>query len=319
MTKKAVIILVWIGKVPAYFPLWVRSVKSNSSFDFLLFTDQLVDIQTPDNLRVIRLTMQELSDTISRKLSLKINIVYPYKICEYKPAFGEIFSDYLAGYAFWGCCDVDLLFGNLEKFITDEILDSYKKVLVRGHLTLYRNETAVNAAYRSSKMIDHRAIFESQNCYYLFDEWFGIYRIFEELEIEQYHEEIMADIDVYNTRVVCTNIANFSKQIFVWQEGNVKQYYLDNGTFQCRELAYVHFQKRRIEIKDLCVFTSPAVIMSSNTFLPYSGQITAGTVRRYDTRDFGHYLNSQVKRVKKKISALRKNSILINNDLSERR
>jgi hypothetical protein len=237
-----------------------------------------------------------------------VEIFYPYKICDFKPALGEIFNDYLGGYAFWGYCDLDLLFGDLSKFITDDILSSYKKVLARGHLTLYRNESTVNAAYRSSKTIDYKEIFESQNCY-LFDEWFGIYKIFEEHGIDQYNKEIMADIKVYSTRIECTNIENFSQQIFVWEDGDVKQYYLKDGKLQDRELAYIHFQKRKIVINDTDIYTSPAVILNSQSFLPFKGKITPAIVKRYDTRDYNHYLNSQFKRIKKKFSSAGKKSL----------
>lgn len=309
--KKAAIIIVWIGRLPSYFPLWLRSLEKNTSFDFLLFTDQKIEHKIPSNLSIFNLTLSDLSDTISKKLSLSVKIIYPYKICDFKPAFGEIFSGYLSGYAFWGCCDLDLLFGDLEKYITDEILSSYKKILVRGHLTLYKNESDINAAYRSSKKIDHKALFETQSHYYLFDEWFGIYKIFKELEIEQYHEEIMADIKVYSARVVCTNIENFNKQIFVWEEGDVKQYYLGDGKLECRELAYVHFQKRKIGIPDPQVFKSPVIVLNAHSFLPFYGRITAATVNKYDTRNYSHYLNAQLKRIGKKISFPGKDTVSV--------
>jgi uncharacterized phage-associated protein len=308
--KKAAIILVWIGRLPSYFPLWVRSLEKNSSFDFLLFTDQTVEEKIPENLKIIGLTIRDLADIISKKLSLRVEILYPYKICDFKPAFGEIFNDYLGGYAFWGCCDLDLMFGNLSKFITDDILASYKKVLVRGHLTLYRNEPVVNAAYRSSKTIDYKKIFESQS-YCLFDEWMGIYQIFKELDIDQYQEEIMVDIKVGSARYVCTHVENnFSRQIFVWEDGEVKQYYLTNGKLQYREFAYVHYQKRKIVIGDAAVHTSPAIILNSHSFLSFSGKITPATVKKYDTPNYGHYLNFQLKRIKKKLIPAGNNSIL---------
>ena len=47
-------------------------------------------------------------------------------------------------YDFWGYCDIDLIFGNIRKFITDDILDKYDKILSRGHFTLFRNKDSIN-------------------------------------------------------------------------------------------------------------------------------------------------------------------------------
>ena len=41
----------------------------------------------------------------------------PYKLCDYKPVYGLIFDEDLQDYDFWGHCDVDLIFGDIRKFI----------------------------------------------------------------------------------------------------------------------------------------------------------------------------------------------------------
>jgi hypothetical protein len=43
---------------------------------------------------------------------------------EFKPALGHIFAEYLKGYSHWGYSDLDILFGDLPRFITqDELTD----------------------------------------------------------------------------------------------------------------------------------------------------------------------------------------------------
>jgi hypothetical protein len=306
--NKICIIAVWIGPLPSYFPLWMRSLSKNTFFDFLLFTDQNVECDTPENLKIIDLTLGKLENLIHKKTSVRPRFKYTYKIVDFKPVYGEIFRDYIEGYKFWGYCDLDLLLGDLKKFITEEILTSNKKIFARGHLSLYRNEPSVNSAYRSSRRLDYKEILESPEIY-LFDEWQGIYRIFQELNISQYQKEVMADIKVYNTRLVCYNIENFNCQIFVWEEGKVMQYYLNNGNLESRELVYVHFQKRKIITSDSKVYESPSVILNSFCFIPHYGKITGDTVRKYDNVNYKHYLNAQFKRIKNKIPFLKKKFI----------
>ena len=78
-----------------------------------------------------------------------ISISAPYKFCDFRPAFGEIFSDYLVGYDYWGHCDVDLIWGDIRKFVTDDVLTKYKRIFSRGHCSIYENSSEVNAFYRT--------------------------------------------------------------------------------------------------------------------------------------------------------------------------
>ena len=51
-----------------------------------------------------------------------------------------MFSEYLTGYDFWGHCDIDLLWGNIRRFVTDEKLKKYKKLYTAGACVLYKND-----------------------------------------------------------------------------------------------------------------------------------------------------------------------------------
>jgi hypothetical protein len=297
--RKIGIIAVWMGDLPSYFPVWLRTLETNSAFDFFLFTDQPVETVKPNNLKVVTMSFTELKSLIAEKLFFQVNIPHAYKFTDFKPAYGEIFYDYLAGYDFWGYCDMDVLFGDLKKYITDDILLSFKKVFSRGHLTLYKNETLINAAYRSGSL-DAKKILQSPDNY-SFDEWFGIHRIFEALGIPQYNKEIMGDIRVLSTRLECSNTRNYRPQIFVWEEGTVRQYYIEEGQLKMTELAYIHFQKRKISLPDQDVSRSRTIILNPHALLPFSEPITAATVREYDRPGYNHYFHSQFKRIRKRL------------------
>ena len=312
---KAAIITIWFGKLPAYFPLWVRSLKANSGFDFLMYTDQTIELtDIPSNLKIYNITFQGLKDKISQALHVKAAAEAPYKLCDFRPAYGEIFSGELVNYEFWGHCDIDLMFGKLENFITEDIMVMNRKIFNRGHLTLFRNEPSINSLYRSSKNINYKAIFESPE-YYMFDEWHGIHKVFKEFEIEQYHQECIADIEANAARFVCTKIENYSKQLFVWEDGTVKQYYIAGNQLKQREVAYIHFQKRKLNIKDPKVLDSKAIIFTPFSFVPFDGEITKELVKKFDKGNYNHYLKRQKDRILKKLHLASPGPVIFNQTL----
>lgn len=69
----------------------------------------------------------------------KIVLDRPYKLCEYKQAYGSILKKYIENYDFWGFGDLDLVYGDLRAFFTEDVL-SHKFLLGWGHLTLLRND-----------------------------------------------------------------------------------------------------------------------------------------------------------------------------------
>lgn len=315
-TGKTALILVWMGKLPSYFPLWTRTLSANRNYDFLLFTDQPA-MTTADNLKIIRMSFDQVRAYIARQLALDAQLTHPYKLCDFKPAYGEIFREYLQGYSHWGCCDMDLLFGDLDTFITPELQNAYPKLFSRGHLTIYRNESSINTAWRRSTSIDAKKIMTSPEVY-LFDEWSGIHRVFEELGLGQYNAEVMGDVRVHSSRVECTNIKNYRPQVFIWQNGRVKQYYIGaDGQPASTELAYIHFQKRKIAIPDPTVYTSETMVLNPESVLPWSGTITTDFIRQFDRPGYAHYIGSIYKKLRKKLQT--GSSLSINKSLIQAR
>ncbi|RLB65728.1 MAG: hypothetical protein DRH08_07575 [Deltaproteobacteria bacterium] len=100
------------------------------------------------------------------KLGLPISFNDPYKLCDFKPAFGTIFAEYLNEYDFWGNADIDLIYGNIRRFLTEELLSEYdvitsRKEYLAGHLTLYRNRPEFNRLYENS--VDYPRVFLDAN------------------------------------------------------------------------------------------------------------------------------------------------------------
>jgi hypothetical protein len=90
----------------------------------------------------------------SEKLGIPLHIEHPYKLCDLKPSYGIIFSEYLNGYDFWGYGDLDLVYGNIRKFITSDILKEYDIVsnhpdFITGHFCILRNTPFINELFMS--------------------------------------------------------------------------------------------------------------------------------------------------------------------------
>lgn len=106
-------------------------------------------------------------------LGINIDLVNPYKLCDLKPALGNIFRSIFHEYDFWGYTDIDLILGNIRSFFTRELLDVYDVLFVRkeyatGSLFLIRNCGCCNYLYMNSP--DYESVFADAHKYYDFDE-----------------------------------------------------------------------------------------------------------------------------------------------------
>jgi len=126
----------------------------------------------PNNVKIVYRTLAEIRDSASKKLGFKVNIDYPYKLCDFKPAYGFLFPEIIKEYDFWGHGDIDIVYGNIRSFMTSEILANYDVISSRhdyitGTFCLFKNNTQINALFKKSK--DYKKVFTSPD-HYCFDE-----------------------------------------------------------------------------------------------------------------------------------------------------
>lgn len=171
--NKIILITCWYGKYPWYLPYYIHSCSFNPDIDFVIITDNTDKIPfLPKNVKIIDKKLEEIIDTTSRKMGFQINIDYPYKLCDFKPAYGFMFPEIINGYDFWGHCDLDIIYGNIRSFFTDVFLDNYDYISVRHDYTtgcfgLYRNNDLLNNYFFNSK--DYKTVFSDPK-HYCFDE-----------------------------------------------------------------------------------------------------------------------------------------------------
>src|ERR1700733_7487852 len=171
--KSIALIICYFGKLPWYFDYFVHSCVYNPTVDFFIITDDTPKTKLlPDNVKLVRKTLDEVSLLATEKLGFTVKIASGYKLCDFKPAYGHIFSGLVKEYDFWGHCDIDIIFGDIREFITDELLENYDLVSVRhdwlsGCFLLYKNDDKMNTLFLHSK--DYKKVFTSEK-HYCFDE-----------------------------------------------------------------------------------------------------------------------------------------------------
>jgi hypothetical protein len=170
---KILIIIPFFGECPKWITPFLLSCKYNPTISWLIYTDFEKPVPSPDNVHFFNARLSDFNRLSSEKLKLDINISNPYKICDLRPAFGVIFEEFLHNVDFWGYSDIDLIYGDIRSFITDEILNSCEIISTReeymsGHFALYKNQNKINLLYQ--KCINYREIFQNNNHHYAFDE-----------------------------------------------------------------------------------------------------------------------------------------------------
>lgn len=262
--SKVIFIVPYFGRFPNYFQLVLNSMEFNKEFNWLIFTDNNESYNLPKNVKIVKTTFDGIKKQIQKKFDFKISLERPYKFCDFRPAYGYIFEEYLKEYDYWGYCDIDVIFGDLSKFITEDILNKYEKIFTLGHMTLYKNTYKNNKRFMekyNGKVLYRRYLSSNEN--FAFDEQYektkekySINNIYDELGIEVYNQKPIADIFVYeqNFKLVKdfdrNDIGDIFEEdresIFTYENGKILRYYFKFENFIVREYMYIHLQKREM-------------------------------------------------------------------------
>lgn len=145
----------YVGKLPNYFPLFMASCFKNTSIDFVVCNDTFTSSSKDRNVSLVKLSLADFNSLASQQLNFTINVTHGWKINELKPAFGVIFYERLQGYDFWAWSDIDIIWGDLRAFLTEEVLNEFDVVVPKekwtaGHFTLFRNIPFLNKAFEYS-------------------------------------------------------------------------------------------------------------------------------------------------------------------------
>jgi hypothetical protein len=152
--KKIAFIIPYFGKWPEWMKLYVDSIERNKTIDFHFITDCDTAISQASNIYFHQSTFEEYVRNAQHKLGVTITIPNPYKICDLRPFFGVIHAYIIEGYDFFGWTDVDILFGDIRSFYTEEVFANHDvlsshAIRLAGHCALLKNtEEFRNMGYK---------------------------------------------------------------------------------------------------------------------------------------------------------------------------
>lgn len=316
--NKVVFICPYFGKLPInQINLFLKCCSYNEKFNFLIITDDKTKFHYPKNVKFVYYSFEELKKMMQLKFDFKLNIQTPYKLCDFKPAYGYIFCDFIKEYEYWGYCDMsDMIFGDLSKFIDFNLINKYDKINYLGHLTLYKNTSKVNKRIfeRCNDKYELKNIFGNQENM-AFDEnmEYGINRIYSEkgyssLRIDNMYSDIAPKYFVFR-EAKCDVNYNFyypkNRFIYRWNKGKLYKVGLKNNMINEEEIGYCHYQKRKMNFENFD-FNIDEFLIVPNSFINYSGDVKKDVFKKY-TRNklylqfFNLTYKNIVKRIKNKL------------------
>lgn len=250
-SKKIGFIVCWFGSFPDYFNIWLQTCSYNKEFDFILFTDGTIENKLPDNVHSYFFTLDEFRKRAQEKISAKISIEKPYRVCDFRPMYGILFENELRGYDFWGYCDIDIVFGKIINFVNMTVLDKYDAIFNGGHFTLVRNCKYMNQLYKKSGgLFDYKKVV-SIDALYAFDEKTGIQRISKKNNVNAKYS-----VSYIETTIGSSQLRSFydsnnpSFQAFYWDQGELYRVKYEGGEIRYQKYAYIHLQKRKYGLLD---------------------------------------------------------------------
>ncbi len=146
-----IVIVPYFGRWPEWFPLTLASCRANPTIEWVFYTDCEIPARPPPNTRFVATTLAAYTARVADRLGLSFAPADAYKLCDVRPAFGEIHAEDIAGRDWFGFGDIDVIYGDLRRFLTDASLAGDLFAThhhVSGHFTLMRNTPRMRGAFR---------------------------------------------------------------------------------------------------------------------------------------------------------------------------
>lgn len=263
----------YFGQWPSHFAFWLKSCEYNPGIDFLLVSDIPIEGYTlPQNVLLHRMTFAEVQQRILDLFDPELApsqcvIDRPYKLCDYKTAFGQIFSDLFAGYDYWGYYDIDTIWGNILKFVPSNLDNHFIKIFPCGHLSFIRNEAPYDQAFRLVNQVagtpcrnnmKSRTVATWQQCFssgqsHYYDEEGGLEPWFEAHPEVKVYDAVDFDNILPPWRFDHFHSINFPQKshclAYSFSDGTLRRHYIKGMRAVSEEVSYLHVSKRKLGIR----------------------------------------------------------------------
>lgn len=128
-------------------------------WNWKIFTPNKYDTPRGGNVEIISMTAEEFADLVEEKMGVKPNMFITPKgvpsvhVTDFYVFTGLIFEDYLEDIDYWGITNMDIVYGDLSKFLPDEELLKYdvwtddvgpEGGRVNGIFSLWKNIPRIN-------------------------------------------------------------------------------------------------------------------------------------------------------------------------------
>ncbi len=186
---KLALLALWFGPWPPWIHLTLRSIHANNDVAFYMLTDNKPPTANlPHNLNITTMPYQVLQNKLAKLTARPVAYNSTYKANDLKPLLPVLLPHAMsAGHEWWGWTDLDVIFGDLLKYLELATARTVKKQppnvmtpffpnpwrkMCWGPLTLFHSSLGDQLFQRASSW---RAIVASPH-YIHFDEWWGEYR-----------------------------------------------------------------------------------------------------------------------------------------------
>lgn len=263
--KKCCFIIPYFGKFNNYFQLFLKTCAFNHEFTWLVFTDDMTPYIYPDNVIRHKMNFEQLRELVQNKFDFHIELNNPYKLCDFKPAYGFIFEEYIKEFEYWGHCDTDVIMGDLSKFLTDQLLSEFDKLFGLGHMTIYKNTHENNRVFMKPYCGEYlyRKVFSNPQICWFDEEWKddnNVNQIFIHEGKRVFQKDLSANFNIWKNsfqrKIYVGHEASdthgyfdeplIANSLYYWKNGACKRKYILNGELKTDEFLYIHLQSRRM-------------------------------------------------------------------------
>ena len=242
--KSILLLIPYFGKWPIWFEAYLCSVAKNPTVNWLCPTDCELPENYPENIKFLPTDLAELNTHVNEVVDAKVPLT-PRKFCDLKPAYGAIFKEEIKDYDFWGICDMDIIWGDIRKFMTDEVLTKHdiissRKKNISGHFNLFRNTPELNQLYK--QVPNYQPLFEKER-----------FMWFDERVLSSFLKESSHSFQIKWDTILC----NQEKGRDSHQEYHLNRWLWKNGkminTKTNEEVMYLHFinWKRTLKFSEI--------------------------------------------------------------------
>lgn len=156
MKNRAAIVMPYFGRLPSYLGTYLASLV-DKHLDVLWISDLPVP-RHPENFKIIPMTFDELKARFADRLGVPVCINSAYRLCDFKPMYGQAFEDFLADYDYWGFGDCDLVYGEpFNDFLDETVLSgkydaiSLAAAYLAGPTSFFRNDARMRTLYQKTR------------------------------------------------------------------------------------------------------------------------------------------------------------------------